>query len=191
MATASPSKLMTAEEFLALPDNDGVDRELIRGELREKPMTYRNRRHSRTQVRISTALDIWLDTQPEPHGEVVGGEAGFLLPGDPDTIVGIDVAYVATEVASRNPDGVVFEGPPTLAVEILSPSDTHEDVEDKVALYFSAGVPLVWIVNPRARTVEARRPDAEPVTFNASHDLTAEPHLPGFRVPLAKLFPTR
>ena len=38
MSVASP--LMTVEEFLALPD-DGVDRVLIRGELRERPMTTR------------------------------------------------------------------------------------------------------------------------------------------------------
>jgi Uma2 family endonuclease len=182
---------MTAEEFLALPDNDGVDRELIRGELRERPMTYQNRRHSPTEARIAKLLGNWLDTQPEPRGEIASGEAGFLLRDDTDTIVGIDVAYVSHEVVSRNPEGVVFKGPPVLAVEILSPSDTHEDIEDKLALYFSAGAPLVWIVNPRARTVEARRPDAEPVTFNASQDLTAEPRLPGFRVPVARLFPAR
>ena len=42
MATAAPSELMTIEAFLALPE-DGRRRELIRGEVREKEMTRRNR----------------------------------------------------------------------------------------------------------------------------------------------------
>jgi hypothetical protein len=45
MATAS--SLMTTEELLAIPE-DGTDRWLIAGELRERPMTRRNRFHSRT-----------------------------------------------------------------------------------------------------------------------------------------------
>jgi hypothetical protein len=47
--------LMTFEEFLALPD-DGVRRELIRGELRERGMTIRNRHHSRTMSTIAKVL---------------------------------------------------------------------------------------------------------------------------------------
>src|SRR5262245_20137524 len=111
---------MTTEEMLALPGN-GVDRELIRGRLREKPMTMRNRRHSRVEIRVGTVLENWRETQPEPRGQVVGGEAGFRLRRDPDSSVGIDVAYVSAEVAAREPDAAFFEGPPVLAVEILSP----------------------------------------------------------------------
>src|SRR5690349_20342695 len=90
---------LTTEDLLALPEN-GTDRELIRGELREKPVTRRNRRHSRTMVRIGYLLERWLQRQPEPRGEVVCGEAGFRLLRNPDTTVGIDVAYVSAEVAS-------------------------------------------------------------------------------------------
>src|SRR5690242_20998136 len=86
----APRTLMTAEEFLVLPDNDGIDRELIRGELREKPWTFRDRLHARTAPRLARVLGNWLDTQPEPHGEL-GADAGFLLERDPDTVVGIDI----------------------------------------------------------------------------------------------------
>ena len=51
---------MTTEEMLALPQN-GVERWLIRGELREVPMTVRNRRHSRLMARIAYLLESWLD----------------------------------------------------------------------------------------------------------------------------------
>ena len=84
---------MTTEELLSFPE-DGTDRWLIAGELRKRPMTRRNRYHSRTIVRLARFLDTWLDGQPEPRGQVLAGEAGIILRRDPDTTVGVDVAYV-------------------------------------------------------------------------------------------------
>ena len=94
---AKASALMTTEEFLAIPE-DGTDRWLIGGELRERPMTVRNRFHSRTMARVTRFLDSWLDDQPEPRGQVLVGEAGVILGHDPDTTVGIDVTYINAEV---------------------------------------------------------------------------------------------
>src|SRR5690242_1140644 len=100
MSVANPPRLMTTEEFLALPD-DGVERWLIRGELREFPggnlqgkaMTVRNRWHSRVMTRMAKFLDNWLDGQPEPRGSVLCGEAGVRLSHDPESVVGVDVVY--------------------------------------------------------------------------------------------------
>lgn len=187
-AGAPTATTMTTEAMLALPEN-GFDRELIRGELLEKAMTRRNRRHSRVMMLIGHELQAWLKNQPEPRGEVVGGEAGFRLLRDPDTTVGIDVAYVSAEVAGRNAeDSFLFEGPPVLAVEILSPSDTHQDTADKVGVYQEAGVAQVWIVDPRLKTVLVVRLGEEPELFNVRQELSGEPHLPGFRVPVGKIF---
>ena len=186
--SATAATPMTFEQFLRLPD-DGTDRVLIRGELREKPMTWRNRKHSTVESRVVKHLGIWLDTQPEPRGEVVSGEAGFYILRDPDTGVGIDVAYVSPEVVARAPGDAYFDGAPVLAVEILSPSDKQVEVDEKVGLYLEAGVAVVWVINARFRTVTVHRPGSEPELFNVTHDLTAEPHLPGFRVAVARLFP--
>ena len=139
---------MTTEEMLSLPE-DGFDRELIRGELREEPMTPRNRYHSRAETRIAYLLETWLEAQPEPRGQIVSGESAFRLRRAPDSTVGIDVAYVSAEVALVNPEFVFFEGPPVLAVEILPPSDVQEKIDEKIALYLETGVALVWVVNPR------------------------------------------
>ena len=76
----------------------------------------------------------------------------------------------------------------TLAVEILSPSDTQEDVNEKIDALLAAQVPLVWEVDPHRRTVEVHRPGAEPETFNVRQDLSGEPFLSGFRVAVADLF---
>ncbi len=187
--TATAARTMTTEELLAMPD-DGVERYLIRGRLVEgTSVTRRNRRHSRAESTIAYLLSRWLASQPEPRGEVLTGEAGFHLHDNPPTTVGIDVAYISAQTARDNPDDAwLIEGSPVLAVEILSPSDEQEDILDKVREYLEAGVKLVWIVEPVFRTVMVYRPDAEPVSFNAQQELTGEPHLPGFRVPVAQIF---
>jgi Uma2 family endonuclease len=182
-------KLLTAEEFLALPD-DGKERWLIRGELRprEPAMTMRNQVHSEVEACLVFHLMLWLREQPEPRGKISCGEAGFRLRRDPDTLVGIDVAYTSAEIRARtagNP--TIYDGPPVLAVEILSPSDRHEDIVEKVGLYHEAGS-VVWVVDPDFRTVAVHRPGQEPETFNIQRELSADPYLPGFRIPVAQIF---
>jgi Uma2 family endonuclease len=189
---------MTTEQLLAFPD-DGIERWLIRGQLREKPalvgqsrgkkMTVRNRWHSRILIRVGYLLENWQQGQPEPRGSVLGGEAGVRLTSDPDTTVGVDVVYISPEVAARqSKDTTLIDGVPVLAVEILSPSDTQDEINEKIDSYLSAGVPLVWIIDPRRRTVTIHRPNQEPEMVNVHQELSGEPHLPGFHVPVAELF---
>ncbi len=131
----------------------------------------------------------WRDQNPGVGGRVVSGEVGFRLRRNPDTAVGIDVAYVSPEVVANTPrQARLFEGPPVLAVEILSPSDSHGRVAEKVRAYLETGVALVWLVDPEFRTVIVYRPDAEPELFNVLQEISGGAHLPGFRVAVAKLF---
>jgi Uma2 family endonuclease len=197
MSTVVVPGTMTAEEFLALPD-DGVERWLIRGKLREKPptclsggkpMTVRNRGHSKMMAAVSHFLEVWRRSQPQPRGEVLCGEAGCRLRQTPDSIVGIDVAYISAEVAARPPEETtLIDGVPILVVEILSPNDTQEQIDEKIDAYLRAGVALVWVIDTHDRTVLIYRPNEAPGLVNIHQELTAEPHLPGFRVRLADLF---
>jgi Uma2 family endonuclease len=180
--------LMTTEDLLALPE-DGVDRELIRGELRERPFAYRDRLHGGTEATLTAFLSMWSLQQPSPRGTVYSGEVGCVLRRDPDTTVGIDVAYLTPEMVARQPDTTkLIDGAPLLAVEILSPNDKLEDLDDKIDEYLAAGVALIWVVNPHRQTVVVHRPDVKACLLNAGDELTAEPHLPGFRVPVAAIF---
>jgi Uma2 family endonuclease len=157
--------------------------------MREKPMTVCNRQHSRIMARVARFLDSWLDEQPEPRGEVLCGEAGCRLRRDPDSTVGIDVVYISAEVAAHRPDDTrLIDGVPVLAVEILSPNDTVEEINEKIDAYLKAGVALVWVIDPHRQTVQICRPGAEPEMVNARQELSGEPHLPGFRVAVARLF---
>lgn len=182
------SKPVTTEELLAMPD-DGVDREIIRGELREYPMTTRSRPHCRAMTNLARLLGVWLKGQTLPRGSLYTGDARVRLRRDPDTFVGSDLAYVSAELeAKTDPDSTFIDGPPVLVVEITSPSDSAESIAEKVRAYLRAGVPLVWEVNPLFQTVTVHRPDARPVLFNVDQDITAEPHLPGFRAAVADIF---
>jgi len=181
--------LMTTEELLALPD-DGVERWLIKGQLREKPMTVRNQDHSEIMAAVTYFLETWRRTQPAPRGQVACGEAGARLRRTPDSTVGIDVAYYTAEVAARRNEGntTLIDGAPVLAVEILSPNDVMGEINEKIDEYLDAGVLVVWVIDPHDRTVTVYRPGTRPETFNDAQELTAEPHLPGFRVAIAQLF---
>ena len=184
----SPPKLLTVEDLLAMPDDDDVSRELIRGRLIEEPMTRRSRPHSTVEARIAKLLGNWNDGRPAPRGEVPSGEASFKVRRDPDTLVGIDVAYAPPELVAATPTTLrYYDGPPALAVEILSPTDTHERIVEKVNLYLDAGV-VVWEVDPDFRRVTIHRPGSEPVTLNVTHELVAGPELPGFRAAVSQFF---
>ncbi len=179
---------MTTEELLAL-QQEGIDRWLIRGQLRERLRVLHNRWHSRTMARLGSLLENWLERQPEPRGLVLGGEAGCRLRRDPDTTVGIDIVYVSAELAARQSDDMsLIDGVPVLVVEILSPNDTEAQINEKIDSYMQAGVALVWVIDPHDRTVRVYRPGEEPTLVNVRGELSGEPHLPGFRVPAAEIF---
>lgn len=187
MSVSATPAYLTTEELLALPA-DGMDRWLLHGELREKPMTVRNRVHSRILVRVARFIDAWNDEQPEPRGEVLGGEAGVRLKRNPDSTVGVDVVYISPELAAqRDKSTTLINGVPVLAVEILSPNDTQQEIDEKVELYLSSGVQAVWIINPSFETVVVLRPGHTPTSYNRDEILSGEPYLPGFSIPVARL----
>jgi Uma2 family endonuclease len=184
------TRLYTTEDLLAMPD-DGVERWIIDGELFEgdHELTRRNRRHSHLMARISKLIDNWIDSQPEPHGEVGCGEERLQLSDDPATAVGVDVAYISPEVAAANPDDArLIVGAPVLVVEILSPSDTQEGISRKITSYLQHGVQSVWEVDPDFETVTVYSPTAAPALYNKTHTIPAISGMPGFEPAVASIF---
>ncbi len=189
--TPPADRLFTTADLLALPD-DGVERWLIDGRIVEVGMTKRNKYHARTESRVSYVLESWLESQPEPRGGVFAGEAGVRLRKNPERTVGIDLVYLAPAVSAEvmaDDSTTIIDAVPTLAVEILSPSEVKEETTRKLKLYRDAGVQLVWVIDPDFRTVTVHRPGAPPVMHNDTEELDGGDALPGFRVPVARLFP--
>jgi Uma2 family endonuclease len=166
-----------------------VTLELIAGEIRESPMTTRSPQHSMAIALISRVLLNWLDDQTDKKGVVAAGEACCRILPDPETMVGIDVAYFETDASAEQADGGrYFDGPPVVAVEVLSSSGIHECVIDRIRQLVGAGVSQVWIADPVYRAVTVHRPDSEPKLLFSGQVLTGDPELPGLAVPVEQLF---
>jgi len=183
---------MTIEEFLALPEEPGVRRELIRGELREERgehVTTRSPRHAFCTNQFSRLLGNWVAENSVSTAFVGNGDIRCRLPDADSTLVGIDVAlFMGDDVLRQAAEDSFIASAPVIAVEVWSGSDTQEAVVEKIRLYLSAGVKQVWQADPSFRTVAVHHTGVQPVTFNADETLTGGDDLPGFSVPVASLF---
>src|SRR5262249_1774319 len=77
---------------------------------------------------------------------------------------------------------------PDLAIEVLSPSNTAEEMQRKLHDFFNSGSRLVWYVDPRARTVSVYTSSDHFTVLHEGQDLDGGDVLPGFTLPLSKLF---
>jgi Uma2 family endonuclease len=183
MEPASTRRLLTAEEFY-YEQPDHLRTELIAGEMVLEPLP--KPLHGRLAARIAHLLQTFTDAHPT--GEVLG-EAGFVLERGPDTVRGPDVSFVSEErYRASLESGIFFEGAPDLAIEVASPSDSRRHLGDKARNFLDAGSRLVWVVWPKRRTVDVHRPGAPVETLGESATLDGEAVLPGFRLPVAKIF---
>lgn len=186
--SSAETRLMTADELDALPTyGPGGDRryELIRGELKE--MSPTKPLHGIVCARLTVRLGGFV----EEHalGEVFGAETGFLVETDPDSLVGADAAFISNErLATVERFDKFFPFAPDLAVEVLSPSNTVQEIDEKVALYFAAGSRLVWVFNPKRRTVAVYRSPFDVRILGEADTLDGGDVLPGFTLDLSKLF---
>lgn len=184
MSTTSTA-LMTAEEFMQLPRGES-QHELINGEL--TTMVLPGLPHGRMQARIVGAL--WQFVWENDLGEVYG-ELGFQLTVDPDTVLGPDVSFISKQRLQRAGEvSGYWQGPPDIAVEIVSPRDTLPKVRERTSQWLGFGTKQVWIVNPKDGTVTVHRSPSDATTFSGSDYLEAEDLLPGFRLSLDRIFST-
>lgn len=173
----------TAEELLRLPD--GMHGEIVQGVY--VSMTAPGTLHGVVTMRLGRYLDVFVDDHG--LGIVTGAETAFRLVRNPDTVRCPDSAFVRAErVAGGIPRGA-FEGAPDLAVEVLSPSNTRTEIDRKLAEYLRYGARQVWIVDPETRTVTTHTAGGLPRFLEGEDVLDGGELLPGFRVPLEKLFP--
>ncbi len=178
----------TVAELLAMPE-DGYEYYLIQGHLYRRKSVLHVPAHASAMVQIGTHLETWNQLRPLPRGTVYCGNAGVCLARQPDTVVGVDVVYVAAKLDDfETEDTTLIDLLPTLVIEILSPSEVFKDIKEKIELYQKHRVPLIWVIDPYDRTVTIYRLDAEPELVNVRQELSGEPFQPGFRVPVAEIF---
>ena len=180
---ATHAKLMTAEELAQLP-SDGLY-ELVRGELR----TLSPSGHKRGRIAARLAARLAPYVLDHNLGEVYIAEAGFVLARNPDTVRVPDVGFVSAVRAAAVGDANVFwPGAPDLAVEVVSPGDSYDEVADKVSDWLDAGTRMVIIVDPRKQRVTVYRSINEITTLTTSDELTGGDVVPGWAMPVRALF---
>ncbi len=180
---ARPPRL-TPEQFERLPDHQGL--ELIDGVVKEKAMGCES---GAVNARICFYLNQLVI--PGRLGHVLDSEGMYrCFPSHPNRLRKPDVSFIRQD---RLPNGRVPIGTvtirPDLAAEVLSPNDECDALEEKIADYFDAQIPLIWVVAPRSRTVLVYHADGSAQRLRDTDDLTADPIVPGFRVRIADLFP--
>lgn len=183
MATGFATDIVTPEQLAAMPDRK--DFELVDGQLVERHMGNKANWVASQMARL-------LGNYVEQHelGWVFTSEAGYRLdPRRPNLLRKPDVSYVRFgRLPNEEPADAYDNLAPDWAIEVLSPGDTVIELEEKLEEYLSAGVRLVWVVNPQTKMVKvhvAGRPIDE---YRIGDELTGGEVIPGFRCPVASLF---
>jgi len=177
------TKLTTIDDLWHINEPGRFD--LIRGELYHMPPA--GEEHS--QIGINLIVPLTLHVRTTQSGRVYGPDAGFILARDPDILLSPDVAFVRTDRLPQGRWTGFLPVPPDLAVEIVSPSDRPSLVTSKVMQYLSAGVRLVWLIEPDERVITAYSPDRSPHVYTVSDDIDAGEVVPGFRIRVSEIFP--
>ena len=181
------NQLITAEQFMEMPDIPGKRFELVNGEVIEVPLA------GYTHARIVMALVRSLDTFVRTHdlGEIYADGLGYVITRMPDSVRGPDVSFLMKEHVPDEdfPGFVPFA--PDLAVEIVSPHDRADEVHDKVYQYLAAGTRLVWVLWPKTCSISIFGKGGTNGEFGMEDELDGGDVLPGFRVRIDELFDLR
>jgi Uma2 family endonuclease len=187
MSTATVTKTVyTPEDLLAMPDDKGY--ELVDGQLVERKMGIKS-------TRVGTRLIYLLERFCEDHpvGWTLQAEGGYqCFPHEPGLVRRPDLSFIRY---GRFPGGALPEGwskiRPDLVVEVVSPNETVYELDDKLDDYEKVAVPLIWVINPRARTAMVYRADGTVSRLREDDELSGEDVIPGFRCRVSDILPTR
>ncbi len=178
---ATQERLYTAEDLLALPDN-GKRYELDRGRLIVMPPPKRE--HGLIAMEIGRLIANYVKAN---NLGIVSTEIGYQLSENPDTVRAPDVSFTskARVVPAK---GEYDRVAPDLAIEVISPSNTQDEIQQKVIQYFRAGTRLVWAFFPKSRSVYVYRSAHEVTILGVEDTLDGGDVLPGFHVEVGEIF---
>jgi len=168
---------MTLEEFL----ESGLEGyEYVKGELIPMPPT--SGEHGRISVNLILPLGVYV--RENQLGDVYVSETGFRVG---ERVLMPDIAFLSNEHIPADLSKV-FPIPPDLAIEVVSPTDALHRVVEKAFAYLDAGTQLVWVLEPRSKTVTVYRSETNITLLTRDDTLTGENVVEGFSCQVAELF---
>jgi Uma2 family endonuclease len=182
MTVALDKKIWTDEEFMALPEDGRY--ELVNGEL--VSMGNSGMEHGELGSFLGGSLSLYVRSRK--LGVICDSSTAFSLKSGNRRSP--DVSFIAKERLQgikRLPKGY-FEGAPDLAVEILSPSNTVEEIHTKIVEYFENGAQLIWVINPQEQYVLVYHAPSPDALLRVGDCLDGEAIVPGFSLAVAELF---
>ncbi|MBI4632187.1 MAG: Uma2 family endonuclease [Chloroflexi bacterium] len=175
-------KLFTADELFKMPEMDRY--ELAKGKLIS--MSPPGFEHGLIVMYIAGALHTY--ARSKKLGKVFAAETGFRLSRNPDTVRAPDAAFVSKDRLPTDKPKSYADLAPDLVVEVVSPSDDPDEVQEKIEDYLDAGVKAVWVVYPKTQSVTVYHSLNDVHVLRINDVLTAEHILPGFSLPVSQVF---
>ena len=183
MTIASEKTIWTDEAFMALPDT-GDRYEIVNGELVN--MGNSGMEHGNICAFLAGNLAIYV--RAKKLGSVCGSSTAFKMKSGNKRSP--DISFVAKERLKglkKLPKGF-FDGAPDLAIEVLSPNNTFEEIHGKLVEYFESGCRLAWVINPDEESVLVYRKPQPEKLLKMTDSLDGEEIVPGFSLAIAELF---
>jgi len=150
---AVTTNLLTVDDFARLPQpRGGVRQELHHGEVVEFPPVKMI--HTKIQRRLVDLLEAVLNSEEY----VVTKEFPF-RPADEYEVWVADVAVVSFALWNQTPDDDYFRGVPDIVIEVLSPSNSEDEMREREETCLRNGGREFWIVDPKRQTVKVIRAD--------------------------------
>jgi Uma2 family endonuclease len=180
-----PKKIWKEAELQALPE-DGVNHELVNGELVFSPKN--DFFHGDICSRLSAALVMF--NSVHKLGAVLDSSTGFWMKNR--NCRAPDISFVSrgrlAALGFRRSTRAFFPGAPDLAVEVLSPNNTRAELDERLRDFFESGSRLAWIIDPERQRAEVCHSLTERKLVGSGGFLEGADLLPGFRYPIADLF---
>ncbi|HET6249621.1 MAG TPA: Uma2 family endonuclease [Tepidisphaeraceae bacterium] len=176
---------LTPDDLLRVPDNATM--ELVDGQIVEKQVGFKS---SKIEGLFYFRFQAFL--LQHPVADVLPASMGYrCFPDDPDKIRKPDTTVILLDRLQKlaDPDPGYMPIVPDLAVEVISPNDVVYDVDEKIQEYRAAGFPLIWVADPKAKTITVYARGLRPTIHTIEDEMTAEAVLPGFRCKVADFFP--
>jgi Uma2 family endonuclease len=178
-----PKRTYTVDDVLSMTGDHIY--ELVDGEIVEKEVANK-------AAEVAFIMAMRLFDYRATHGGVVIPPEGFVrLFGSPRFLRRPDTGFIVT---GRLPGDDLGDGAldiaPDLIIEVISPRDIAEKVEEKFRMYLDSGVRQIWAIYPRTKVVRIIRPGGAETRLQLTDAIDGEDILPGFRLPVTEVFTT-